>query len=150
MQGPTLSALADQAGSLVEGLEALGCEVAFQHVRRELNAEADALANAAMDAAASSLTHTADFAPVRNKLPLPKRDAQDAAESGVEGAEPEDDDGDRPAALPPCRIPRLTALPSGEELLGWLSVVHQDSRVLGRLPPVRQWRAETLWLGPAH
>ena len=34
--------------------------------------------------------------------------------------------------------------PSREELLVWLGAIHQDSRALGMLSPVRQWPAETL------
>ena len=139
---PILSALADQASALADGLEARGCEVAFQHVRREFNTEADALANAAMDTATTASTHTADFLSAHDQLPLLSHRGQDAAEPDQD-AEPEDNDGDHPATLPPRRVPRLTALPSREELLGWLSVIHQDSRALGGLPPVRQWPAET-------
>ena len=111
-------------------------------MRRELNTEADALANAAMDTATTASTHTADFLSAHDQLPLLSHRGQDAAEPDQD-AEPEDNDGDHPATLPPRRVPRLTALPSREELLGWLSVIHQDSRALGGLPPVRQWPAET-------
>ena len=142
----TLLTLAVQASALVEALEARGCEVAFQHVRRAFNGEADALANKAMDAATSSLTHTADFASARAALPLPKPDAQNAAEPEAEDAEVEvKDSGRGPGpARPSRRIPRLAALPSREQLLVWLGAIHQDSRALGMLSPVRQWPTETL------
>jgi probable phosphoglycerate mutase len=108
---PALLALADQASALVEGLEARGCEVTFQHMRREFNTEADALANEAMDTATSSLTHTADFALARATLPLPKPDAQDADEPEAEDAGAKaKDSGREPGPTRPSRhIPRLTA-----------------------------------------
>ena len=123
---PALLALADQASALVDGLEARGCEIAYQHVRREFNAEADALANEAMDAATSSLTHTADFASARATLPLPKPDAQDAAEEAEDAEAEAKDSGRGPGpARPSRRIPRLAALPSRDQLLVWLGAIHQ-------------------------
>ncbi len=59
-------------------LEARGCEVTFQHVQREFNAEAYALAKSAIDAVAFSLMHTSDFASARTRLPLMKPDAGNA------------------------------------------------------------------------
>jgi hypothetical protein len=143
---PALLALADQASALVEELEARGCEVTFQHMRREFNTEADALANEAMDTATSSLRHTADFALTRATLPLPKPDAQDADELEAEDAGAKaKDSGREPGPTRPSRhIPRLTAPPSREQLLMWLGAIHQDSRALGKLSPVRQWSTETL------
>jgi probable phosphoglycerate mutase len=100
---PTLSTLADKASALTEGLEARGCEVSFQHVRREFNAEADALANAAMDTATTSNTHTADSASLRASLQLPKKhDVQDAAELDAQDAEPEDVNCVHPPRCPPA------------------------------------------------
>jgi hypothetical protein len=51
------------------------------------------------------------------------------------------DDSKQPGPDLPRRIPRLSKLPTREAVLGWLSTIHQDSRVLKRLPAVRQWSA---------
>ncbi len=60
-----LTELAERALAVVQELQARGCEVDFQHVRRAFNPEADRLANAAMDAEADSLNRTPDFALAR-------------------------------------------------------------------------------------
>ncbi len=33
-------------------------------------------------------------------------------------------------------------MPAREDVLGWLTAVHQDSRMLKRLPAVRHWPAQ--------
>lgn len=130
---PTLEALADRAGVLVEELEARRCEISYQHVRREFNVEADKLSNDAMDARSSSLTHTADFASSRASLPQPKPDAADASEPEAEDAEAEAGPGPRPAQ-PARHIPRLTAVPSREQLPTencWLAPMNACTRSSG-------------------
>jgi hypothetical protein len=84
-----------------------------------------------MDAEADSLTRAPDFALARAQLPLPSPDA---------APEPprEPSDGQQPWSDQPRRIPRLAEMPAREDVLGWLTAVHQDSRVLKRLPAVRQ------------
>jgi ribonuclease HI len=118
-----LAILADKASDLVQSLEDAGCSVSFHYVRRALNKDADGLANRAMDEQKSSQTRTPEFVSARGALPLL------------------DDAIHNPAPATTTRrkghVPKLAAVPSREEMLGWLADIHRASKVLSRLPPAR-------------
>jgi len=134
---PALLALADQASAIISELEGRGCECAFRHVRRAFNVDADQLSNDAMNTKSSTNSVTADFSKTRTTLPLLRKGSADAPEQAR--------DKDRKSQAATRRsghIPRLTSLPSREELLAWLAAIHKDSRALGKLDAVRQWTAQ--------
>ena len=113
-------------------LATLGCELDFRRAPRELNGEADMLANEAMDSKRPTLTRGRDYTQARTRLPLQEQEPDEA------------DELDEPGPTTRAgRIPRLDALPSREQLHAMLADVHRDSRVLGRLLPSKLWPAQT-------
>ena len=111
---------------LVLQLERAGHTVCFEHFLRENNKEADRLANAAMD------TETSTDTPAATR----DRALQAMQQTRGEG----ETDLDAPwTPHPRALTPRLSSMPSKEELLALAGKLHEASRDLGHLPPAKLW-----------
>ena len=126
-----LQPLRDMVLQMMADLQRAGHTLILDHILREANTEADALANAAMDTGRSTDAHERTRPQAIELLRVPN-------------VQPTPDPLAPWSPHPDAKTPRLRSRPSEQELRAVLIALHEASRPLAHLPPPKLWAKSTI------